>query len=149
MSWLSCPTSALVPDIPHTSDERRKSMATTLINPADLAPPRGFSHGAIGSGRLLFVAGQTGTNKEGKIVSADLVAQFDQALSGVVRVVQAAGGKPEDIVKINLLVVNKNEYRERGRDIGAAYRKHLGRHFPAMTLAEVKGLFDDSAKVEI
>ena len=82
-------------------------------------------------------------------MSADLVAQFDQALSGVVRVVQAAGGKPEDIVKINLLVVNKNEYREKGRDIGMAYRKYLGRHFPAMTLAEVKGLFEDEAKVEI
>jgi enamine deaminase RidA (YjgF/YER057c/UK114 family) len=52
-------------------------------------------------------------------------------------------------VKINLLVLDKREYRERGRDIGRAYRKHLGRHFPAMTLAEVKGLFDDGAKVEI
>jgi enamine deaminase RidA (YjgF/YER057c/UK114 family) len=124
-------------------------MATTLINPPDLAAPRGFSHGAIGTGRLLFVAGQTGTDKEGKLVSDDLVAQFDQALRGVVRVVQEAGGKPEDIVKINLLVLDKREYRERSRDIGAAYRKHLGRHFPAMTLAEVKGLFDDAAKVEI
>lgn len=124
-------------------------MATTLINPPDLATPRGFSHGAIGTGRLLFVAGQTGTDKEGKLVGDDLVAQFDQALGGVVRVVQEAGGKPEDIVKINLLVLDKREYRERGRDIGAAYRKHLGRHFPAMTLAEVKGLFDDGAKVEI
>jgi enamine deaminase RidA (YjgF/YER057c/UK114 family) len=124
-------------------------MATTLINPSDLATPRGFSHGAVGTGRTLFIAGQTGTDKEGKIVSDDLVAQFDRALSGVVRVVQEAGGKPEDIVKINLLVVDKREYREKGRDIGAAYRKHLGRHFPAMTLAEVKGLFDDEAKVEI
>ena len=124
-------------------------MATTLINPPDLATPRGFSHGATGTGRLLFVAGQTGTDKEGKLVSADLVAQFDRALNSVVRVVQEAGGKPEDIVKINLLVLDKREHRERSRDIGTAYRKHLGRHFPAMTLAEVKGLFDDSAKVEI
>ena len=124
-------------------------MATTLINPPDLATPRGFSHGATGTGRLLFIAGQTGTDKEGKLVSDDLVAQFDQALGGVVRVVQEAGGKPEDTVKINLLVLDKREYRERGRDIGRAYRKHLGRHFPAMTLAEVKGLFDDGAKVEI
>jgi enamine deaminase RidA (YjgF/YER057c/UK114 family) len=124
-------------------------MATTLINPPDLATPRGFSHGATGSGRMLFVAGQTGTDKEGKIVSDDLVTQFDRALSAVVRVVQEAGGKPEDIVKINLLVLDKRDYREKGRDIGAAYRKHLGRHFPAMTLAEVKGLFDDEAKVEI
>jgi enamine deaminase RidA (YjgF/YER057c/UK114 family) len=124
-------------------------MATTLLNPPDLAPPRGFSHGAIGSGRLLYVAGQTGTDQTGKIVSADLVAQFDRALAAVTRVVQAAGGKPEDIVKINLLVVNKNEYREKGKEIGAAYRKYMGRHFPAMTLAEVKGLFEDDAKVEI
>lgn len=124
-------------------------MATTLINPADLATPRGFSHGAIGTGRMLFIAGQTGTDKEGKLVSDDLVAQFDRALNGVVRVVQEAGGKPEDIVKINLLVLDKREYREKGRDIGAVYRKHMGRHFPAMTLAEVKGLFDDGAKVEI
>ena len=123
-------------------------MPTTLMNPPELAPPRGFSHGAIGSGRLLFVAGQTGTSKEGKIVSDDLVEQFDRALGGVARVVQAAGGKPDDIVKINLLVVDKREYRQRGREIGAAYRKHLGRHFPPMTLAEVNGLWDD-AKVEI
>lgn len=124
-------------------------MATTLLNPLELSPPRGFSHGAIGSGRLLYVAGQTGTDNTGKSVGDDLVAQFDRALEAVVRVVQAAGGKPEDIVKINLLVVNKKEYRERGKEIGVAYRKHLGRHFPAMTLAEVKGLFEDSDKVEI
>lgn len=124
-------------------------MATTLLNPPELSPARGFSHGAIGSGRLLYVAGQTGTDKTGKSVGEDLVAQFDRALEAVVRVVQAAGGKPDDIVKINLLVVSKKEYRERGKEIGTAYRKHLGRHFPAMTLAEVKGLFEDSDKVEI
>mgnify|MGYP001392295727 CR=1 FL=1 len=123
-------------------------MATTLINPPDLAPPRGFSHGATGSGRLLFVAGQTGTDQGGRLVSDDLVAQFDRAISGVARVVEAAGGRPEDIVKINLLVVDQGEYRARGEQIGAAYRQHMGRHFPPMTLAEVKGLWD-GAKVEI
>lgn len=124
-------------------------MATVLINPSDLATPRGFSHGAVGTGRLLFVAGQTGTDVTGNLVSDDLVAQFDRALANVVGVVQAAGGKPEDIVKINLLVLDAREYRARSRDIGTAYRKHLGRHFPAMTLAEVKGLFEEGAKVEI
>lgn len=124
-------------------------MAVTFLNPADLAPPKGFSHGAIGFGRQLFVAGQTGTTNDGQMVSEDLVAQFDQALANVMHVVKAAGGKSEDIVKINLLIVNRKEYRERGREIGAAYRKHLGRHYPAMTLAEVKGLFEEEAKVEI
>ena len=124
-------------------------MTTTMINPPDLIKPRGFSHGATGTGRILFIGGQTGADKEGNQVSEDLVAQFDQAMGSVVRVVEEAGGKPEDIVKITLLVVDKHEYRERSKDIGAEYRKHLGRHFPAMTLAEVKGLWDDEAKVEI
>lgn len=124
-------------------------MAVTLINPPDLMKPFGYSHGATGTGRILFIAGQTGADKEGKLVSKDLVAQFDRALEGVVRVVEEAGGKPEDIAKITLLVLDKREYQERGREIGAAYRKHMGRHFPAMTLAEVKGLYDDDAKVEI
>ena len=124
-------------------------MATTLFNPTDLVKPLGFSHGATGTGRMLFIAGQTGVDKEGKLVSDDLVAQFDRALGSVVRVVEEAGGKPEHILKINLLVLDKREYREKGRDIGTEYRKHLGRHFPAMTLAEVKGLWDDGVKVEI
>ncbi len=123
-------------------------MATTFFNPTDLVKPHGFSHGALGTGRTLFVAGQTGVDSEGSLVSDDLVGQFDRSLQAVVRVVEDAGGKPEDIVKINLLVTDKNDYREKGKEIGGAYRKHLGRHFPAMTLAEVKGLWDD-AKVEI
>ncbi len=124
-------------------------MATTLINPPDLVKPLGYSHGATGTGRTLFIAGQIGSDEEGVLVSGDLVEQFDRALGSVVRVVEEAGGKAEDIVKINLLVLDKNEYRERGRDMGATYRKHMGRHFPAMTLAEVKGLWDEGAKVEI
>ena len=124
-------------------------MTTRLINPPDLAKPRGYSHGVVGSGLMLFVAGQVGADKEGRLVSDELVAQFDQALENVVCVVAEAGGKPEDIAKINLLVVDCKEYNEKGRDIGTAYRKHLGRHFPAMTLVEVKGLFDTKARVEI
>ena len=124
-------------------------MATTLINPPDLVKPLGYSHGATGTGRLLFVAGQIGSDKEGKLVGDGLVEQFDRALGSVVRVVEEAGGKAEHIVKLNLLVLDKNEYREKGRDMGAVYREHMGRHFPAMTLAEVKGLWDEGAKVEV
>jgi len=124
-------------------------MAIRLINPAEIARPSGFSHGAVGRGLMLFIAGQIGADKEGKIVSDDLVDQFDWALGNVVRVIQEAGGKPEDIIKINLLVLDKDEYRDRTRDIGVAYRKHLGRYFPAMTFAAVKGLYNEKAKVEI
>ncbi len=124
-------------------------MAIRLINPSDLAKPPGFSHGASGTGHLLFISGQVGNDPAGTVISDDLVVQFDRALENVLRVVRAADGKPADIIKINLLVVDPREYRSRSREIGAAYRKHLGRHFPAMTLAGVNGLFDEQAKVEI
>ena len=122
-------------------------MAVTFINPPDLVKPRGYNHGAIGTGRMLFVAGQVGTDIEGKLVSDDLVEQFDRALGGVVSVVKEAGGNPEDIAKINLLVLDAKAYNE--ANIGPIYKKHMGRHFPAMTLAEVKGLYEDGVKVEI
>ena len=124
-------------------------MGITLSNPPTLMKPLGYSHGATGTGRILFIAGQIGADRSGDLVSDDLVLQFNRALSGLVRVVQEAGGNPEDVVKINLLVTDKGEYRARAREIGKAYREHMGRHFPAMTLAEVKGLYDDGAKVEI
>ena len=124
-------------------------MAHRLLNPPDLAKPPGFSHGAVGSGQTLYVSGQVGNDATGWLVSDDLVEQFDRALGNVLTVVRAAGGTVEDIVKINLLVVDPREYTARGRAIGAAYRKHMGRHFPAMTLAGVSGLFDERAKVEI
>ena len=124
-------------------------MTVTLINPKDLAAPRGYSHGAMGGGRVLYVAGQIGWDEQGRFVSDDLVAQFERALASVVRVLHEAGAKAEDVLKLNLYVLDKREYQARSRDIGAAYRKHMGRHFPAMTLAEVKGLFDEGAKVEI
>lgn len=124
-------------------------MAHRFLNPPDLARPPGFSHGAIGSGQTLYISGQIGNDAEGKLVSDDLVEQFDRALGNVLTVVRAAGGSVEDIVKINLLVVDPREYIARGKAIGVAYRKHMGRHFPAMTLAGVNGLFDGRAKVEI
>ncbi len=124
-------------------------MAHRLLNPPDLAKPPGFSHGAVGSGQTLYVSGQVGNGAQGGLVSDDLVEQFDRALGNVITVVRAAGGTVEDIVKINLLVVDPREYTARGRAIGTAYRKHMGRHFPAMTLAGVSGLFDERAKVEI
>lgn len=124
-------------------------MTTTLINPSALAKPIGYSHGAMGSGRLLFISGQVATERDGKFVSDDLVAQVDRALGNIVRVLDEAGGKPEDIVKMNFLILDKREYKEKAGEIGKAFRKHMGRHYPAMTLAEIKGLWDDEAKIEI
>jgi enamine deaminase RidA (YjgF/YER057c/UK114 family) len=119
------------------------------VNPESLAPPRGYSNGMKGTGELLFVAGQIGWNRAGHLVSNDLVAQFAQALDNVLDVVWAAGGKPESVARLVLYVTNKQEYRDRTKAIGEAYRHRMGKHFPAMTLVEVKSLLEDDARVEI
>ncbi len=121
----------------------------TPINPESLAKPRGFSHGMKGEGQILFVAGQVGWNRDGRIVSADFVDQFAQALDNVLDVVWAAGGKPESLARLTVYVTDKAEYLRRLRDLGVAWRKRLGRHYPAMALVEVKALLEDGALVEI
>jgi enamine deaminase RidA (YjgF/YER057c/UK114 family) len=121
----------------------------TEVNPDSLARPRGYSHGIKGSGDVVFVAGQIGWNREGRMVSDDLVAQFAQALDNVLDVVWAAGGSPTSLARLTLYVTDKQEYRRRAKELGEAYRKRMGKHFPAMTLVEVKSLLEDDAKVEV
>jgi enamine deaminase RidA (YjgF/YER057c/UK114 family) len=124
-------------------------MELQTINPESLVRPRGYSHGMKGRGDVVFVAGQIGWNREGRMVSDDLVAQFGQALDNVLDVVWAAGGGPESIARMLIFVADKQEYRRREKQLGEAWRKRLGRHYPAMSLVEVKSLYDEQARVEI
>lgn len=126
-------------------------MHFTLINPESLGRPRGYSNGVLcePGGRLLFVAGQIGWDEKQIIVSEDFVEQFDRALGNVLSVVQEAGGDAGQIARMVVYVTNKLEYAEHTRSVGERYRARMGKHFPAMTLVEVKGLLDPSAKVEI
>jgi enamine deaminase RidA (YjgF/YER057c/UK114 family) len=124
-------------------------MKLTEVNPESLAKPRGYSHGMKGGGDVLFVAGQIGWDRGGQMVSGDLVAQFGQALDNLLDVVWAAGGSPTSVARLTLYVTDKQEYRRLAKELGAAYRKRMGKHFPAMTLVEVKSLLEDDALVEI
>jgi len=126
-------------------------MRSKTINPVGLGAPRGYSNGLLveGNGKLLFIAGQIAWNKDQQIVSDDFVEQFDRALANVIAVVKEAGGNPTNITRLGIYVTSKVEYRERTREVGEHYRKHMGKHFPAMVLLEVKGLLDERAKVEI
>lgn len=126
-------------------------MTFKLINPETLGPPRGYSNGVLtdAGGRLLFVAGQVGWDKNQRIVSETFVEQFDRALENVIAVVTAAGGSADQIARLVLYVTDKKEYKLHLKDVGESYRTHMGKHFPAMVLVEVKGLLDDNAKVEI
>ena len=126
-------------------------MAFTFINPESLGAPRGYSNGVIveGGGRLLFVSGQVGWDQQQQIVSDDLVEQFDRALANIITVVEEAGGRPDQIARMIIYVTDKNEYRDRTKEIGERYRARMRKHFPAMVLVEVKSLLEDRAKIEI
>ena len=121
-----------------------------LINPASLAPPIGFSHAVAARGQVLALAGQTGMDASGTITApGDLVAQFAQALANFQTVVAAAGGQMTNVVKLTIFVTDVAGYRAQLKSLGDAYRAVFGRHYPAMTLVEVRRLFDPLALVEI
>ena len=124
-------------------------MPLVPVNPSSLVAPRGYNHGMKGTGEVLFVAGQVGWDREGRMVPGDFVAQFAQALENVLAVVAAAGGTPSSVARLTLYVTDKREYRARQRELGQAYRRLMGKHFPAMALVEVAGLLEDDARVEI
>jgi enamine deaminase RidA (YjgF/YER057c/UK114 family) len=114
-------------------------MKISMINPATLAHPVGYSNGfVVEGGRLLFVAGQIGWDLERRIISDDFADQFAQALSNVIAVVREAGGEPSSIVRMLVFVTDKKEYTSRLKDVGAVYRQLMGKHFPAMSLVEAK-----------
>jgi enamine deaminase RidA (YjgF/YER057c/UK114 family) len=124
-------------------------MHKTIINPPQLAPPRGYNHGIVTTGgRLLFLAGQDAGDADGRIVPGGLVAQFEQVLRNLQAVVLAAGGDMADIVKLNLYVRNRDEYVSHLKPLGQIFRRFFGDYYPTMALFEVSGLFQADALIE-
>lgn len=121
------------------------------INPDEWGMPRGYSNGMLApsGSRLLFVAGQVGWDEGQAVVSERFVEQFEQALRNVVTVVRAAGGEPDCVARLTIYVVDRREYLDELKAVGEAYRRVMGRHFPAMALLEVAALVEPGAKVEI
>jgi enamine deaminase RidA (YjgF/YER057c/UK114 family) len=119
------------------------------LQPKDWVRPRGFANGIEATGRFVFVAGQIGWDEAQRILSDDFVEQTDRALANVVAVLAEAGAHPRHVARMTWYVVDKREYLNAVKAVGEAYRKHMGAHFPAMTLVEVKSLLEDRARVEI
>lgn len=121
------------------------------VNPSSLADPQGYSNGVAypPGGSVVFLAGQVGWDAAGRMVSDRFDEQFDQALANLIAIVVDAGGTPESIGKLTIYVLDVAEYTAARKQIGAHYRVRMGRHYPAMTLVEVKGLLEEGARVEI
>ena len=120
-----------------------------VILPAGWERPSGYAHGVVASGRVLAIAGQIGAGQDGRVVSGGLAAQLDQALGNVAEVVGAAGGRMQDVVAMTIYVVDRAAYLAARTALGDVWRRRAGRHYPAVTLVEVKGLLADEAVVEL
>jgi enamine deaminase RidA (YjgF/YER057c/UK114 family) len=119
------------------------------INPPALAAPTGFSHAVVGEGRIVFLAGQTAMDAGGAIVGSDVVAQFEVALGNLLTALRAAGGTPADLASLTIYIVDVEDYRAHAAQIGAVWRRLIGRDYPAMAGVGVSRLWDAAALVEV
>jgi enamine deaminase RidA (YjgF/YER057c/UK114 family) len=135
-----------------SQEERRPPPLTPhlLLSPAWLPPAVGFSHAVVPApGLVVYLGGQAGHRPDGTLPGDGLLEQFDQACTNVVEALAAAGGWPHDVVWMQIFVTAAEEYRASLKQVGETYRRHFGRHYPAMALLEVAGLLDPRAKVEL
>ena len=86
-------------------------MTSERINPAELARPSGFSHavsvgGGAAAGRMVFLAGQTGVDRDGNVADGGVVPQFERAMTNLLTALGAAGGLPSDLVSLTIYLTD-------------------------------------------
>ncbi|MEM1274135.1 MAG: RidA family protein [Pseudomonadota bacterium] len=124
-------------------------MTHRIIQPDGWAPAKGYANGVLTPSGILHIGGQIGWNAAQDFVATDFVGQAEQALRNICDILEAAGGAPSHLTRLTWFVTDKAEYLARQSDMGAAYRRVMGRHFPAMSMVIVAGLVEDAALVEI
>lgn len=120
-----------------------------ILQPPGWARPKGFSNGIAARGKLVFIAGQVGWTGEGEWREKGFAGQFRQALRNILDVLAEAGGQPQHLVRLTWYVLDKKEYLASLKEVGAAYRELMGRHYPTMAVVQVSGLVEDEARLEI
>jgi enamine deaminase RidA (YjgF/YER057c/UK114 family) len=125
-------------------------MSVERINPEELARPSGFSHAvSVPAGAMVFLAGQIGMDREGKVAVGGVVPQFEQALGNLLTALGAAGGQSEDLVSLTIYLIDVEDYQAHGKEIGAVWRRLAGTGYPAMAGVGVTRLWLPGALVEI
>lgn len=124
-------------------------MSLEHVNPPSLARPSGFSHAVVGRGRTVFLAGQTAMDRDGNIVGDSVVAQFELALTNLLSALAECGGSPEYLASLTVYIVDMDDYRNHAREIGAVWKRLVGRTYPAMAGIGVDRLWDEEALVEV
>ncbi len=125
-------------------------MTLKILQPPGWAKPKGFANGiAVKGGTTVYVAGQVAFNERNSIEETTFAGQFRQALQNTLAVLAEAGARPEHVVRMTWYVTDKREYLGALKEVGAAWRELMGRHYPAMAVVQVGALVEDAAKIEI
>jgi enamine deaminase RidA (YjgF/YER057c/UK114 family) len=120
------------------------------INPPELSPATGFSHAVTATGgRLVFLAGQTALDADGKITGDTLPEQFERALTNLLTALRHAGGAPDTLARVTVYATDVADYRTQAREIGRIWRELAGRDYPAMAVIGTTRLWDEQALVEL
>jgi enamine deaminase RidA (YjgF/YER057c/UK114 family) len=120
-----------------------------VLLPSGWRPPIGYANGIAASGTLVFVAGQVGWDEQQVFQSKDMAPQFEQALKNVIAVLAEAGARPEHVCRMTVYCCDKPAYVAARRELGAIWRRHMGRHYPAMSMIFVSDLLDSPGKIEL
>ena len=124
--------------------------AHEILHPPGWAPAIGYANGvAAAPGRIVFIAGQVGWDAQQRFHSEQIVPQFEQALRNVLDVLAQAGGRPEHICRITAYCCDKPAYLAARPELGAIWRRLMGKHFPAMSMIFVSDLLDSPGKIEL
>ena len=124
-------------------------MSNKIVQPKGWAPAKGYANGILTEGKTLYIGGQIGWNSEKIFEEKDFIGQMEQVLKNIKEIVEAAGGRVENIVRLTWFIIDKSDYMANQSAVGAAYRRVFGRHFPAMSVVVVKELIEDEALIEI
>lgn len=125
-------------------------MSLERVNPAELSPPTGFSHAVTATGgRLVFLAGQTALDAEGKVTGTTLPEQFERALTNLLTALRHAGGSPADLARVTVYATDVADYREQAPQLGRIWRRLAGRDYPAMAVIGAVRLWDEQCLVEL
>ena len=124
-------------------------MGNKIVQPEGWAPAKGYANGILTEGKTLYIGGQIGWNSEKIFEEKDFIGQMEQVLKNIKEIVEAAGGRVENIVRLTWFIIDKGDYMANQSAVGAVYRRVFGRHFPAMSVVVVKELIEDEALIEI
>ncbi|MFQ5914603.1 MAG: RidA family protein [Nitrospinota bacterium] len=119
------------------------------LQPPGWPRPKGYSNGMVASGKMVFLAGLVGWNEQEQFETEEFAGQARQVFQNIVTLLNEAGARPEHIVRMTWFISDKEEYLASLREIGAAYREIIGRHYPPMSVIEVSGFIEEGAKLEV